>query len=622
MFKSIAIFKRIDRAIKSGHCLGVASSRASNSDSLTRSRTNFGESPANSNLVSMIRSAFVTEPKFAADSARESAESALNSDPSPFEESLNNCADLASLLKLIEPDLSDFGRDELATVYYRISQLFFHSLLNFSGLQSELKKKAQTSPVFQSLLAHTDNLVDQLSPDCLIKVFETFEWIDLDPQSRQFKNMLNELNSRLDTFELEQVVNCLNLFVYHAEKPFATNELLRVADRFAQVAKRRIQADDPGLQAIDTIVKCFFSFLNSRFDPDNVIVDHLVERLQSPDVHINFKQSVRLLKEIQKNYILSKETRTRRMCYPVRLSNLIEKCNATIYQTFSVDGPTDQELYFYLINLHRYTMTSDFSKLAPNFFDENQNRLLSYLAPFLLDRFNFNERIPFFICNLVQNYANFNIYDYRLLRLVYNLFVTVDSFRAQMNVCHFYNLLARFKLPFVDHQLLTDLFLAELTDRTHKSFVSAKKDRTILLINLALNNVANGPLFDHLVDQLNHLDDRFYRQFNFRDMTKMTLARASLEFSPLDEQYRHKVRSKFDEMIDRCLSNISVGLSNQYIKIDARLQRDGFLSNGVHLGTFGIYDKSTRKLVPLTDHIDCFYKVDRIPARLPKNQTM
>lgn len=623
MLNCISRFKRIDTAIKLKHCLGIASSRARGSDASSRSKVKkFGESPANSTLVSMIRSSFEPEPvlNFAAESVDHASNS--HSDLSPFEASLNGCENLTSLFKLIQPNLAGLGSDELAIVYYRIDQLFYHSLLNSSGLRPKMAREAEESAVFQELLRHTDNLVERLSTRCLLKVFETFEWIDFDPQSRQFGRLLDELTNRLAKLELADIVNCLNLLVYHTEKPSATNKLFRAGDQFRQVAKRRILSDDASLREIDTAVKCFFSFLNSPYDPDNEIIDHLVKRLQSPDIQLNFRQSVRLLKEIQKNYLLVKDKREQ-IRYPDQLGDLIEKCNDTIHRTFSVAGPTDQELYFYLLNLHRYTMPIEFAKQVPNFFDEGQNRLLFCLTSFLLDQFNFNDRIRLYILNMTQNYANFNIYHYELLRLVYKLFVSTPSFRAQLNISHFYNLLARFKLPFVDHQHLSQLFLTELTSSTSRSSKSTQKDLTILLTNLALNKVPNASLFENVVDQLDRLDDnRFYAQFGFRNVIKMTLARASLEFVCLEEKIQRKVGSKFDEMIDRCLPHISIRLSDKFFKLDTRLQRAGFLSNGVFLEPFGIYDRSTKNLAPLSDYVDYFYQVDQIPDRLPEHQTM
>ena len=620
MLKSIPRFKRLDRAIKLEHHIGIASSRKRSSGS----PANFGLSPAkltgHRSPVSRIRPEFVIDSRFTSNFTEESAATDTYADIDPFEKAVNDCNDLASLLRLIESGVTVLGGNQLSIVYQKINQLFLYSILNSSGLLLELRSQAQASPVFQSLLSHTDSLVEGLSTSCLIKVFETFDWIDLDSQNQSFKCALNQLNSRLNGFDLEEIVNCLNLVIYHMERPNATNELFQFGDQLTQAAKSRIRSDGLAVQAIDTTVKCFFSFLNSRYDAQNVIIDKIVDRLRSSDVQLNYKQSVRLLKEIQKNYILTKEKRER-LRYPLQLGSLIEKCNDTIYQTFA-SGSTDQELYFYLINLHRHTMISEFAKLVPNFFDERQNRLLIYLSQYVLDQFNFNDRIPFYICNLAQNYANFNIYDHRLLKLIYTLISSKPDFRAQMNVSHIYNLLTRFKLPFVEHQHLSDHFLAELTDQSRRSFSSTKKDKLFLLINLALNNVANEDLYDYLVEQLDQLDAKFYKQLDFRDLIRMTLGRACLQFSRLNEEHENKVKAKFDELIDTCLNYISIGLTDRFIRVDHRLQRDGFLSNGVHLGPFGIYDHSTGKLVPLTNYLNCFFKVDRISERLLDNQTM
>lgn len=633
MFKSISRFKQADRAIKQivklEHRLRVASSRTNCSDQPSKFKVDFTESPGKSTLASVIRSAFVTKPssthdEFGVDPSQESAKSMpdTSSPFSVFKERVSECNNLASLLRLIEPELAGWrGSDELRIVYHQINHLFFHLVLNARS-SSELKREVRASAVLQRLLDHTDNLVKQLSTGCLITLFETFDWIDLDPQSQLFRNTLNELNRRLNRLEFTEIIKCLNLLVYHLEKPFATAELFKCSDRFSQTAMLRIMSEDLSVQPVETIIKCFFCFLNCKHDSGHEVIDILVERLQSPHIQLSYKQSVRLLKEIQKNYILFKK-RNEAIRYPTGLANLIEKCNTTIHRAFAVSGSTDEELYYYLVNLHRYTMPNEFSKVVPNFYDQSQNRLFAYLIPFLLDQFNFNERLGFYLFNLSQNYANFNIYDARLFRLIYRLFARDENLRARLNVCHFYRLLARYKLPYVHHANLAKLFLPMLTDKSHKSFYSGKKDRLVLLNNLLLNDVANEELFDYLVGQLNDLDEQFFKQLDFRELQKLTLAKACLvEFNHLDEEHKLKIRSKLDEIIDGCVYYMSIGISNRFFVIDPRLQRHGFLSNGVHLDPFGIYDHATKELVPLTSYTDCFYQIERIPPRLPKNQEM
>lgn len=659
MFRSIFRAKQTGRAIKQTtelqHRLRVASSRTYCSDESSGLKVDFSKSSGRSTLVSVIKSAFDAKPRSTIDldesgqdlqprstldldesdlqrrseldldeSGQDVDTDSVTSDSSSplslFKERVSAC-NLRSLLRLIETELAEWkGSDELTIVYQQINHLFFGLVINAAS-PSALREEIQASPVFHSLLNHTDALVPQLSTGCLIKLFETFDWTDLDPQSSLFRNTLNELERRLRRLEFLEIVKCLNLFAYHLEKPFATAELFESNERFTEIALQHIMSDDLSSQSFMTIIQCFFFSLNSKHDPDNVAIDILVERLLSPDVQLSYKQSIRLLREIQLNYKRCRR-KNEPIRYPTGLASLIEKCNSTIHR-FIASGPTDHELYYYLVTLHRQIMSVEFSKVAPDFYDQSQNRLLPCLTPFLLEQFNFNDRFGYHLINLVQNYRNFHIYDVKLYERIYKLYLRDESLRARLNVRHIYHLLSTHQLPFVNHQQLAELFLPMLTNKSHKSFYSTKKDLIVFLNNLLLNNVDNVELLEYLVGQLNDLNDRVFKQFGFRDLHKLTLARACLvELNHLDEEGKLKIRSKLDEIINGCMSELSIEVSKRYFAIDPRLQRNGFLSNGVHLDAFGIYDHSTNELVPLTDYTDSFYKVEQIPTRLPENQEM
>ena len=129
--------------------------------------------------------------------------------------------------------------------------------------------------------------------------------------------------------------------------------------------------------------------------------------------------------EIFSNYNEFKLRYEKRILFPRILSDLIDKCNATICDEFAKQSIGEEDFEIYL-KLHK--SIDSINREFPNFYDE---RTFKLLMPFLIDKTENKMEIldDFFIFNLVKNYSNFGIYDERMLKLVYNLLCT-SSFES------------------------------------------------------------------------------------------------------------------------------------------------------------------------------------------------
>ena len=125
-----------------------------------------------------------------------------------------------------------------------------------------------------------------------------------------------------------------------------------------------------------------------------------------------------------------------------------------------------------------------------NYFDK---RLLVFLAPYLIERINSGKCPLDYLYIVIKHFVKFNIYDERLLKLMINLFFT-DLDRLDIEYIHFYFMLSKYRLPFVDHQYLTKQ-LFDLS-REFKNSYEFKQMSVRLLAEFILNDVNDEDLFN------------------------------------------------------------------------------------------------------------------------------
>ena len=83
--------------------------------------------------------------------------------------------------------------------------------------------------------------------------------------------------------------------------------------------------------------------------------------------------------------------------------------------------------------------------------------------PHLTENFKSDEYYQFLTLNLIQNYAKYNIYNERLMKLVYfDIFCVADNSKQfkRMTINNFiflYLYLSKYRLPYVDQQKLAKI---------------------------------------------------------------------------------------------------------------------------------------------------------------------
>lgn len=538
------------------------------------------------------------------------------------------CKDPVSLFKLIRPKLFELNAGEIRLIYEKLNEFFSkHGRQPTSQTLNWIQNSIQRSPVFRALLDYSDGLIAELDAGCLVAMIQTFNLMDFSPDQKMVRHTLMQLNGRLNDFEFTDIVNCLTILLAYVEKPFAANhnELRKLVERLFPIAKQRAASGSLSETDTDTLVTAFHLFLNSPYDVDRRAIDRLTAMLLAPQTFITYKQALDLLAGIEKNY-RSCEERCLQVSYLSAMPDLIEKCNFKIFKRFSND-PSDHFLNFYLVSVHAFPTSSKFSWLVPNFYDETDDRLLCTLVPFLHRKFFSNHRIKHLSFNFAINYAKFNIFDERLLQLIYSEFQADQYYRLNLNLRLLYGALSKFRLPFVDHPNLTDKFLFCLLNKAKPSADQSTQvsDYPALLSDLVLNDVGHEGLLDYLIGHLDEPSEQLLKQIESEDANRIRLASAYLSvFSKLNEQMKSKVKSKLDQLangISNASNRTKTTTPREHFHADTNIKRNGYLSNGVHVEYFGVFDKSGRS-VSFDDYQEHRNQIDQIPAKLKPDQKL
>lgn len=525
---------------------------------------------------------------------------------------LNNCNHSYDLFKLIRPLISDLNSDQLNYVYKKIL-----SMTKNDRLLGKDKKQITRS----TLLERSNELIDQLNSRCLINLFQILYHIDYDTKSEIVINTLQTLKSRLNDLKFEELVDCLEILHHYStstSKP--TDQLFKFNYEFIVHSKNRILNENKfDYTDIDSMVTCFYIFLVTQNDPNCEVKRELAEQFLSPETKMNFNQSVELLKRIKMSSILSNENilspyeknkeiisrYEKQKLFSTVLIKLIDKCNEIIYELLKT-SPTNKKLEYFLNRIHDKTVNINYE--FQSFYDE---RLIKHLAYYLCSNYkNGNKHIVY---NLFLNYSKFKVFDMRLNKFIYQLYHTDEEFRSIGDI-KFYFALSKFRLPFVDHENLVSKMFAETSINFLKS-IDHKVNRVKLLSELILNDVKNEDVFEFLDKLTDHLDNKFYVNITFNHYSKLALAKVYLKmFSELNNDLKSRIEHKIDLLIQGITTtNKRLTISSKFIRVNEKLQANGFLSNDLHINTFGIFDRSIGDLLPMTDYVDFFRKIDRIP---------
>lgn len=530
------------------------------------------------------------------------------------------CEDIPSILHAIEPHLSNIVANDLFTIYHQINFNIISSKRHKIGDPNQRPYRMnvellQSSSIFRSLVDHTVNKIDELNVACLSQVINVFSLSmqKLDPRINEI--ILTNLRSKLNDLELKEILICSKSLDSYSKVAENDKLLLNLKKSLLDKAKVKILSNQFETNDIDSICKCFNIFLHSLdSDPDFQMINHLTTILLSPQSELDLKNAVLVMKSInQANYHYRTSLNS-----PVLLYQLIEKCNSTIFNIISAD-PKSQNVLFYVKNIHQYKVQPNFN--LKNLFDP---KIIDLIAPILIEESYYFPNAKFLIFTMMYNYARFQIYNERLLMYIYDLIRNDSNFMAHAGVTNIFNLYSRYRLPFIDYQNLAKILFFDNFNLI-KLVLDNKTTGLMIFCNLLLNDVIlNREAFDNfeqlISSQLNDL--KFVRQFSFNNYKTFLVAKAHLEsFVELEASLKDEIKRKMNDwnfqisLKNKRLNNFSTNL----IPSD-KLLLNAYLSNGILIGTVGIYDDSIKGMISITKYKDYLDKVEQIP--LNKNQQM
>lgn len=539
---------------------------------------------------------------------------------------VNDCKSLSSLFELIKPHLAELTDTHLNVIFTKLNDLFFDSSMFDRQRVLKSKQTLQNSPVFKSLMDRTNRLVNKLCTSTLLSLLHTFSLAALDPQFVVVKRTISELNSRLDVLEQNAVIECAKQLHYYLGICF-TEQLFKFNGRVLQTLQRDLQINRIDPTNIKKTTNFWFIFLKPENDPRFEVAEYMAKRLLSPDVKLCFKQAVLLMRKIKLNHYLYRERLNkpeyqrmrgiyykqvelefnRRNLFPRILADLMDKCNSVICETLGSEEATEQDFGYFLSKLHDFT--DDINHEFPNFYEP---KILQFVVPYLIANIENNARLKAFIFELVQNYTKFNIFDDKLIKFTYDLFLSDEKLRINGSPIFF--ILSKYRLPFVDHRHLSKVLFNFSTQIRQ----STKMNPLRVLSELILNDVEDENLFGYLNDIVDNLTDEYYQSFkSINQFKQISLARHHLS---IKNWLKDGLKAKLQNVLDQAIYSLSIfnkkpKISYRLYFADQRFLSNGYLSNGVCLDTFAIYDSLRAELIPMTRSlVDSFkHRVDKIP---------
>lgn len=513
------------------------------------------------------------------------------------------------LLDSIKPVLPELEGHQMVIVYEALEKQ--DKNLQRDRAINVLRSKLRESSGFADLLNQTNLKIGEIDPNGLTIVFRFMRRVEQNPGSEIVRIVAEQIVKRLDEFNLEQVTqNLLVANLYSHEFP-ASGQLWRFRANLLENSRRRLLNDELEPDNFEQLENLFNNFLMNCQNVQAIdMLDHLTRKLLD-NFELDFTRSVRLLGRITsslRNEMEGKEA----VEYPASIAELIEKCNSTVYDTLKGNPEVINNYYAYLEQVHRHP--SRLYRVFPNFFDP---RLLDLIGPLLAKdeaigrgpkRLRRNR-----VLNLFFNYSNVHTFNEELTELICQLICN----RAIENPSFSdYWMLSEYRFPSVDNKQLLNAF------RISGKFLRSLKSRDRcygLLCELILAESNDPGMLSYLNQNVDTRLDALIavgRKSLLERYERTALARVvlsmfgQLEDKELETKLKHTLEERFNQL---CTSGYRRHMATQYINADSRLQHPGFLSNGVVVDTFGIYDRSIGDLVPLEQFRSKFGEINSIP---------
>lgn len=541
---------------------------------------------------------------------------------------IQRCTDVTDLFDLIKPHLNRLNNSQIAATCDKLNSLYYEARRQ-KGEMVKYQKIVNSSPVFRAFMNHLNYSLVNLEANCLVSVLHTFSILHQDPSTQIVRNTVQLLKGLLSQVNLKDVTRCLFVLdTYMQHIPTRSKMLYSFNKELTLFAKHLVLTSQYEAHDIDAISRLYFIFLKTENDLDQAAIQHLTESLLNPEIRLTLRNSVKLLRRIKQNHIdfrakklkgeVDKDTDhkyRKNELYPKILGQLIEKCNSAIYEALYLEQ-SDDDLHFYFVNIHDCVDTLNFE--FPHFYDE---RLTNFLVPYLLRVAEQKNYYKYFVYYLAQNYDKHLVYDEALLHFVYETYCSNEMFRAKVDFTQFYSFISKYRLPFIDHHRI-----ASAAFDSNYFFHSSTKfgyNSLKVLSKFLLNDVTDEKFLINLANKVPCIEPRYLRSLSMREYKQFSVARSYL--SVFDIVSNSSLKTKLDYSLGVAFRNIielnrKPPITEMYFEIDSRLQRSGYLSDGLLFDAFGIYDKSTNSLLSLTKYTQYFNAIELIP--LNENQEM
>lgn len=521
----------------------------------------------------------------------------------------NSKASLNRFLASIKPALYQLKPHQLAIVFRRLNELIL--ILNRRKIMTVYSagQSLHYSPDFAALLNRTNSMIQDMTTDDLTIVFNMLRKTLQDPETPIVQNAIQQITQRLNRMSLEQLSNFLMFANLYLRKLPASGHLIRCRAYLLESCHRRILNNElkpENFSQLNRLLDCFFESCKS--DEELEVVERLAQMILT-DCELDFTKSVSLLDNILS---ASLKIRDKHIPCPTSLGQLIERCNSIVIETLESNPRSTANYYQYLDWVYlRKNEPPEFR--FPEFFDP---KLLDLAGSFLAREYEVKGRLkidPIPILRMCFYHSNLKIFNQKLIELACRL-ITSGVCPTDGLSDSYYLMLTEYRWPFVDQQRLLQVF--KTSDLFLQRLKYHNQDQR-LLCNLILNEVNDRAMLNYLNQSLSNNSfstDRGNAKSRFILYERITLT--SVVFSMFNRLADRDLEMRIQRTLDQHFRQARLnrpGISMHYINIDNRLQHNGFLTNGLRVWSFAIYDKSIGDLIPLDQFKDKFDKINTIP---------
>ena len=530
---------------------------------------------------------------------------------------VNSEESLKRALDSIEPTLQQLNPDQFGLVFDLFGDLISHLKWNRIMDADKSVRILRGSTGFVSLLSRSNSNLRELDPAGLTALFRLLMRISHNPQSVIVQNTVHCLISRLDELNLEQLSANLFRLQFYGDR-FSTDQLIPAKACLLEHCRKRIlNSNELDPENVNQLAQLFYNFLMSYESSRNSeMVERLAGTLLSPELKLSFKESVQTLKKI---CLVGRSRRGKKDDFPPVLADLIGRCNGIVYETLKSDPDSSENHYRLLEGVHNKR-----NKLNSFFQNMYEPRLLDLLAAFLVKRHSDDKYIgppheAYQILNLVYHYSRFSIYHEQLTELLHRL-VCSGVYPKDDFAFPEYQLLTSHRWPFLDQSRLL-----EVLKSSRKLFDIRQSGTTYygLLCQLILNEINDPELLHCLIERarknrpsIHQMQTKKLILLDYKQTTLVRLLVSTLGQS--DKHLESELRRTFDQRLNLISQSPhwpQVGSSAGKTAgiVNGKLKKGCFLSNGVFVDAFAIYDRSVGDLISLERFREHFEAVDLIP---------